>query len=54
MKIDVKLPTAIDHLLKALPALQNLVNFDNSKPAKEKLVFRLLFGGDEEFRDARE
>ena len=39
----MKLPTAIDHLFKALPPLRNLVNYDNSKPAKEELVsnFRL-------------
>ena len=42
-RIDVKLPTAIDHLFKTLPPLRNLVNYDNSKPAKEELVsnFRL-------------
>ena len=38
MGIDVKLPYAIDHLFKALPPLRNLVNFGNSKPAKEELV----------------
>ena len=43
LRIDVKLPTAIDHLFKALPPLRNLVSYDNSKPAKEELVsnFRL-------------
>ena len=43
LRIDVKLPTAIDHLFKALPPLRNIVNYDNSKPAKEELVsnFRL-------------
>ena len=39
----LRLPTPIDHLFEALPTLQNLVNFNNSKPAKEELVskFRL-------------
>ena len=43
LRIDVKLPTAIDHLFKALPPLRNLMNYDNSKPAKEEHVsnFRL-------------
>ena len=38
LRIDVKLPTAIDHLFKALPPLRHLVNYENSKPAKEELV----------------
>ena len=43
LRIDVKLPRAIDHIFKALPPLRNLVNYDSSKPAKEELVsnFRL-------------
>ena len=43
LRIDVKLPTAIDHLFKSLPPLRNLVNYNNYKPYKEELVsnFRL-------------